>query len=153
MTGMTVKDGCRGRWAMKRRRFAKKLVDNLDIREICIKTAAADGRQLWCFGLMDTYVAGRSFGLEFKGLLLVELGQVFVGFLEVSEGCGHVNIVEKGSWNLGELWLDFQQSNYQGELLMSVDLGTSMSHENITSLNRRIQVVWNKNSTEFTVLQ
>ena len=108
---------------------------------------------MWCFGLMDTYVAGRSFGLEFKGLLLVELGQVFVGFLEVSEGCGHVNIVEKGSWNLGELWLDFQQSNYQGELLMSVDLGTSMSHENITSLNRRIQVVWNKNSTEFTVLQ
>ena len=89
VTDMTVKDACRGRWAMKRRRFAKKLVDNLDIREIWIKTADADGRQLWCFGLMDTYVAGRSFGLEFKGLLLVELGQVFVGFLEVSEGCGH----------------------------------------------------------------
>ena len=37
VTDMTVKDACRGRWAMKRRRFAKKLVDNLDIREIWIK--------------------------------------------------------------------------------------------------------------------
>jgi hypothetical protein len=100
---------------MKRRRFAKKLVDNLDIREIWIKTAADDGRQLWCFGLMDTYVAGRSFGLEFKGLLLVELGQVFVGFLEVSEGCGHViKYCWNSSWNCG-FYGDSQQSKIRNK--------------------------------------
>ena len=72
---------------------------------------------------MDTYVAGRSFGLEFKGLLLVELGQVFVGFLEVSEGCGHfIRYWWNSLWNGVDLWLDstVKLKIYQG--IADVDL-------------------------------
>jgi hypothetical protein len=136
---------------MKRRRFAKKLVDNLDIREIWIKTAADDGRQLWCFGLMDTYVAGRSFGLEFKGLLLVELGQVFVGFLEVSEGCGHfIKVVERSRIKQIKVLKIVVDSTIKiwGRSRIVDD---TLHH--LSQIGGFLQVVWNKNSTGFTVLQ